>query len=415
MSLTYGFYNSRNHDRLYNANDFNEVFEGLIHDGVYKNFGDEFSVSPGTGLTVIVGPGRAWLDSTWNKNSANVVVDIPAAGTMARIDAVCLKTDHSDDVRANSFVVVSGTPGYSPSKPAMPDTSTEKYHPLAYVTVPANATMISESNIESAVGTEKDTPYVELVGSGGEYDYPWATIPDELLPGLMEKVDQGRINLVSDLGWMPGDERVVEIYPPLSNKTWYMVFVLTDPGYYELANPTISGKTHCNFVVAAVTSPNGNPMYSNDLLKMDNTNGSWIESPMRTALNGEFLNSLQPGFQSILKSFKVISSANYNTSVLRTTDDKLATFAEKEVFGAGTYGNEAEANALKQLNYFKNASNRLLENSWYTGGSRSYNKWYGAKLRSPSGSYGFCGIENSTGNEKSSWAAQFEPFIFGCI
>ena len=39
MALTYGFYNSLNGDRKYNAMDISRLFDGLIKDGVFMSIG----------------------------------------------------------------------------------------------------------------------------------------------------------------------------------------------------------------------------------------------------------------------------------------------------------------------------------------------------------------------------------------
>ena len=44
MSFTYGFYNSKNHDRTYNAEQMSSIFDGLIEDGIYESIGGAFLV-----------------------------------------------------------------------------------------------------------------------------------------------------------------------------------------------------------------------------------------------------------------------------------------------------------------------------------------------------------------------------------
>lgn len=44
--FTYGFYNSQDHDRVYDANDFSAIFNGIINDGVFMSVGDKFNVTP---------------------------------------------------------------------------------------------------------------------------------------------------------------------------------------------------------------------------------------------------------------------------------------------------------------------------------------------------------------------------------
>ena len=41
MSLTGGFFNSKDHDRRYNAESISRLFDGIIEDGVYETYGDK--------------------------------------------------------------------------------------------------------------------------------------------------------------------------------------------------------------------------------------------------------------------------------------------------------------------------------------------------------------------------------------
>ena len=161
MAFSCGFYNSINHDRLYNAIHMSQLFDGLINDGVYMGFMDYFMVTPFSGMTVQVGAGRAWFNHTWSYNDSPMSITLadPTPG-MNRIDAIALVVDNSDEVRMNSIEVISGTGvAGNPSKPTLTDTDSKFYHPLAYITVSAGATEIIAANIENAVGTGR-TPFV---------------------------------------------------------------------------------------------------------------------------------------------------------------------------------------------------------------------------------------------------------------
>ena len=63
MSVTYGFYNSLNGDRKYNAEQISSIFDGLIVDGVFASIGTAFSVKAAGGLTINVGIGKAYGQS----------------------------------------------------------------------------------------------------------------------------------------------------------------------------------------------------------------------------------------------------------------------------------------------------------------------------------------------------------------
>ncbi|MGD7407461.1 hypothetical protein ACQCP7_25580, partial [Ralstonia pseudosolanacearum] len=59
MAITYGFFNSLNHDRRYDAGQISEYFDGLISDGVYESIGEALQVQAATGMNVNIQTGRA--------------------------------------------------------------------------------------------------------------------------------------------------------------------------------------------------------------------------------------------------------------------------------------------------------------------------------------------------------------------
>ena len=154
MSVTYGFYNAKGHDRQYNAVQLSSIFDGLINDGIYATIGDAFVITAGSNMSVTVGTGRAWFNHTWTYNDAKLILTIPNSEVLLdRYDAVVLETNDANDVRANSIKVISGVAASSPKKPDLTnDTHTHQY-PLAYIKVPANSTSVSQANIENCIGT----------------------------------------------------------------------------------------------------------------------------------------------------------------------------------------------------------------------------------------------------------------------
>lgn len=154
MSVTYGFYNAKGHDRQYDAGQLSSIFDGLINDGIYATIGDAFVITAGSNMSVTVGTGRAWFNHTWTYNDAKLILTIPNSEVLLdRYDAVVLETNDADDVRANSIKVISGVAASSPKKPDLTnDTHTHQY-PLAYIKVPANSTSVSQANIENCIGT----------------------------------------------------------------------------------------------------------------------------------------------------------------------------------------------------------------------------------------------------------------------
>lgn len=147
MALTYGFFNAVNSDRVYNADQISNMFEGLISDGVYESVGSAYLVTASSGMIVNVGTGRALLRAKWAKNDAPVSVEITAANAiLPRYTAVVLRLDIAN--RAIFIETIDGSPASTPTKPSI--LRNDSYYDLllAYIYVPAGATSISQSNIE---------------------------------------------------------------------------------------------------------------------------------------------------------------------------------------------------------------------------------------------------------------------------
>ena len=148
MAITYGFFNSLNGDRVYNADDMSEYFKGLISDGVYENVGGALQVmaSATPDMNVNVQTGRAIINSKWLENDAVAVLPITAAHvTLNRYTAVVIHLDMS--ARTISIITKDGTPASSPTKPTLTNGATVKELCLAYVYVAAGVTSITQANI----------------------------------------------------------------------------------------------------------------------------------------------------------------------------------------------------------------------------------------------------------------------------
>ena len=158
MSVTYGFYNSSNGDRVYDATQMSSIFDGIIQDGVLQSITDGtnlglqvHAVTPNS-MTVTIAKGRAWFNHTWTLNDSQASVVIPAAEVATnRWDAVVLEVNSGS--RTNAFKVISGTPGASPTKPSPTNNDTVHQYVLAYIYVAQNATSIAEKNITNNIGT----------------------------------------------------------------------------------------------------------------------------------------------------------------------------------------------------------------------------------------------------------------------
>ena len=154
MTVTYGFYNSIANDRVYDASQVSSIFDGIIRDGVFMSIGTALVVTPGTGLTVEVGEGRAWFNHTWTHNDSILVLSVDTPDLVnPRIDVVALEIDSSDPVRANSIKIIKGTPGAVPVVPTLANTLTLHQYPLAHILVNVGTTVFTAADITNKVGS----------------------------------------------------------------------------------------------------------------------------------------------------------------------------------------------------------------------------------------------------------------------
>lgn len=188
--FTFGFYNSKNGDRKYNATHFSKIFDGVIKDGVFgampSPYNSKFKVTPlaTPGLSAIVNPGKAWLMHTWNLLDSQYIVSFNSVpDLLKRTDAICIEVndnytagDRAD--RTNKIVIVEGnTTDYNTQTIVKPSLTqiwnsiqTERriwQYPIAYVTiyghdkningVQIKANEISAACIENVVGISDGT------------------------------------------------------------------------------------------------------------------------------------------------------------------------------------------------------------------------------------------------------------------
>ena len=153
MAITYGYFNSLNGDRVYNADQMSEYFDGLVSNGVYESIGGALRVSSASGMTVNVATGRAIIACKWIKNDAILPLTVTAAhATLARYSAVVVRLDNTN--RLMTITTKDGTPASTPTKPAMADTETIKELCLAYIYVRAGATALTQADIQDTRGLD---------------------------------------------------------------------------------------------------------------------------------------------------------------------------------------------------------------------------------------------------------------------
>lgn len=191
MALTYGFYDSLNGDRKYNASQMSKLFKGIISDGVFSTVGGGLLVSVNSGMNLNVATGRCWFNNTWTDVDATYLVTVAASeAVLNRIDIVVVEINSDTTVRANSIKVIKGTPASSPIPPTLQHTTTLNQYPLAYISVLAGVTSITADKITNKVGTV-DCPFA--TGAVPTFD------PTSILNSWQSQFDTWFNNLVDQL------------------------------------------------------------------------------------------------------------------------------------------------------------------------------------------------------------------------
>jgi hypothetical protein len=248
-------------------------------------------------------------------------------------------------------------------------------------------------------------PYIYIQKSSLDI-VSWANGTEDEIAAMLEAAFAGTINL-SDY-WSVNDERVfhhsamaatgVGESHAAQDQTWVIMDTGENSGY------VFEDDTPVHFVVGMKNGFN-----ETGYMNSTNTNaGSWHGCARRTWSNDVLPGSFSEKSRNFFKPFKTVTAETYNGSTLKTSVDKFAFFAEKEVFGTRTYSNATEAAALKQIKYYEVTANRIKN----VNGSAAV--WWERSPRSDA-SGSFCDV-NSNGTATSNNAGSARGIsLFGCI
>lgn len=146
MAVTYGFFNSLDGDRTYNADQMSEYFKGLISDGIFENVGGALQVLAGTGMAVNVSSGRMIINCKWLDNDSALSLTLNNAHpTLNRYTAIVAQLDSSN--RLMQIYAKDGSNATNPVYPTMQNDGVITEKCLAYIYVRAGATAITQANI----------------------------------------------------------------------------------------------------------------------------------------------------------------------------------------------------------------------------------------------------------------------------
>ena len=166
-SVTSGFYDAVDNDRLYTADQMNMPYKRLISNGVFAQpdgtASTDFQVLAGDGMVVNVQPGNALCGDKWVESEAAVAIEIAGNTTVnTRIDAIILRVDTNNDSREASIIYRQGTPAADPVGPDLVTTAGIHEFRLANISVGPSASEITQSVIADGRGSA-DCPWVSTL------------------------------------------------------------------------------------------------------------------------------------------------------------------------------------------------------------------------------------------------------------
>lgn len=146
MTVRSGFFNSVNHDRVYDAAWFAEYFATFISNGVFPNPSTGLQVVEGTNMQTVVKPGKGWINGYYVVNDNDFIIDHAGAdGTLRRIDRIVLQRSTAN--RAINIVMKKGNFASNPVAPAIIRDADFYELVLADVLIDRGATKIIQGNI----------------------------------------------------------------------------------------------------------------------------------------------------------------------------------------------------------------------------------------------------------------------------
>ncbi len=149
MAIKYGFFNSVNGDRKYNADDISNFFIKLISDGVFPTPATNLQVVESSGMKVNVSAGWGFIRCKYVYNTTYESLTVePSDLVLNRIDRVVMRLDPSVSARNIILTVKKGTPAATPEPPELTRVSDGVYElSLAQIAVNAGASAITQADI----------------------------------------------------------------------------------------------------------------------------------------------------------------------------------------------------------------------------------------------------------------------------
>ncbi len=147
MAFYSGFFNSKGLDRTYTAEDFTTYLSSIICNGILDTYGDCFSLTAAsTGLKVILGRGKAWINGHYFVNDSRYSIDLTEYQdeSLPRYVSIAIVCDTSESVRAVRLEIIPSTPAENPALPVIPTNENRTRLLLYAVRLNVGATSLSK-------------------------------------------------------------------------------------------------------------------------------------------------------------------------------------------------------------------------------------------------------------------------------
>lgn len=169
MAIKSGFFNSIDHDRVYSADDFGMIYDGMISDGVYKRYYNTFSMSWADDestkqMRVSILPGKAWFNQTWIVNEGTEYLNVdPTPGSYERIDLIVIEINKTPSVRSNSIKLIKGTPANKATYPELINNESVHQYILGVIYMPGYTTF-DGTYVDNVLGPSQ-RKLINVIGS----------------------------------------------------------------------------------------------------------------------------------------------------------------------------------------------------------------------------------------------------------
>lgn len=144
MAFSYGFFNAKNLDRTYTAENFCDYLGSIICNGIQDNYGGCFKPTASK-LKLAIASGKAWIDGHYFISDTAYTFDLAryVDESLPRYVTIGICCNKGESYRKIEFETSVGTPATNPSIPRFSNTDTKTYLTLCTVKIEAGATELS--------------------------------------------------------------------------------------------------------------------------------------------------------------------------------------------------------------------------------------------------------------------------------